>query len=66
MAEKYKAKERKDTPVSFTEVERKRYCSICGKEMSTYDADIQEASGKEIVCKDCLKQIMNDKNDIKC
>lgn len=58
MAEKYKNKEKKETVVSLAEVERKRYCSVCGKEMSVYDADIQEASGEEIVCKDCMKKIL--------
>ena len=56
MAEKYEKKERKDAPVSLDEVERKRYCSICGKEMSVYDADIQEASGQEPVCKECMQK----------
>ena len=59
MAEKYKNKERKDVAVSMVNVERKRYCSVCGKEMSVYDADIQEASGQEIICKDCLQQAMS-------
>lgn len=58
MAEKYERKERKDVPVSLTEVERKRYCSICGKEMSVYDADIQEASGQEPICKECMQKAL--------
>jgi hypothetical protein len=58
MAEKYEKKERKDAPVSLAEVERKRYCSICGKEMSVYDADIQEASGQEPVCKECMQKAL--------
>jgi hypothetical protein len=58
MAEKYEKRERKDAPVSLAEVERKRYCSICGKEMSVYDADIQEASGQEPVCKECMQKAL--------
>lgn len=56
MAEKYAKNERKDVAVSLAEAERKRYCSVCGKEMSVYDADIQEANGQEIVCKECLQK----------
>ena len=56
MAEKYKNKEKKNTPVSLSNVERKRYCSVCGKEMSVYDADIQEASGQEPICKECIQK----------
>ena len=58
MAEKYERKERKDTPISLAEVERKRYCSVCGKEMSVYDADIQEASGQEPICKECMQKAL--------
>jgi hypothetical protein len=58
MAEKYEKKERKDAPVPLAEVERKRYCSVCGKEMSVYDADIQEASGQEPVCKECMQKAL--------
>lgn len=58
MAEKYERKEKKDTVIPITEVERKRYCSICGKEMSVYDGDIQEASGQEPICKDCMKKAL--------
>lgn len=58
MAEKYDRKERKDNPVSLADVERKRYCSVCGKEMSVYDADIQEASGQEPVCKECMEKAL--------
>lgn len=59
MAEKYERKERKDNPVSIANVERKRYCSVCGKEMSVYDADIQEASGQEPICKECMENAAN-------
>lgn len=59
MAEKYEKKERKNVDVSVVQGERKRYCSICGKEMSVYDADIQEADGHEPICKECMKQVLN-------
>jgi hypothetical protein len=58
MAEKYENKERKDVSVALADAERKRYCSVCGKEMSVYDADIQEASGQEPVCKECMQKAL--------
>jgi hypothetical protein len=60
MAEKYAKKERKDVDVSMVNAERKRYCSICGKEMSVYDADIQEADGHEPVCKECMAKALKN------
>jgi hypothetical protein len=60
MAEKYAKKERKDVDVSMVNAERKRYCSICGKEMSVYDADIQEADGYEPVCKECMTKALKN------
>ena len=61
MAEKYEKKERKNTPVLLAEGERKRYCSVCGREMSVYDADIQEADGGEPICKECIQKALNNK-----
>lgn len=61
MAEKYERKERKNTPIELSQSERKRYCSVCGKEMSVYDADIEEANGQEIVCKNCMEKALNNK-----
>ena len=60
MAEKYEKKERKNVDVSITPTERKRYCSVCGKEMSVYDADIQEADGHEPVCTECLQKALKN------
>ena len=60
MAEKYEKKERKDVDVSLAQAERKRYCSVCGKEMSVYDADIQEADGHEPVCTECLQKALKN------
>lgn len=60
MAEKYANKERKNVEVSMVEAERKRYCSICGKEMSVYDADIQEADGQEPICKECMMKALKN------
>ncbi len=58
MAEKYEKKERKDNPISVAKVERKRHCSVCGKEMSVYDGDIQEANGEKPICTECLKKAL--------
>lgn len=58
MDEKYKNKERKEVAPEMVNVERKRYCSVCGKEMSTYDADILEASGEEVICKECMDKVL--------
>lgn len=59
MAEKYEKQERKDAPLSISQVERKAYCSVCGKEVSIYDADIQSANGQPILCQDCLRKTLN-------
>ena len=61
MDEKYKNNERKNVDISLKNVERKRYCSVCGKEMSVYDGDIQEANGSEIICKECLEKALKNK-----
>ena len=58
MAEKYEKKERKDVDISVAQAERKRYCSVCGKEMSVYDGDIQEADGHEIICSECMSKVL--------
>jgi len=58
MAEKYAKKERKDVAPEMINSERKRYCSVCGNEMSVYDADIQEADGHKPICKDCLNKAL--------
>ena len=60
MAEKYEKKERKNVDISMVQGERKRYCSVCGKEMSVYDADIQEADGHEPICKECMQKALNN------
>ena len=56
MAEKYKNKERKNVVISVNDSERKAYCSVCGKEMSVYDADIQRVDGQEPICKECMQK----------
>ena len=58
MDEKYKNKEKKENVIPITNVERKRYCSVCGKEMSVYDGDIQEADNQAVICSDCLKKAL--------
>lgn len=60
MAEKYEKKEKKNVDVSMVQAERKRYCSVCGKEMSVYDADIQEVDGHEPICTECLQKALNN------
>ena len=58
MAEKYENKERKNVAIPIANIERKRYCSICGSEMNNYDADIQEANGGEVICTNCIESVM--------
>ena len=60
MAEKYEKKEAKDSAQGVAPTERKRYCSVCGKEMSVYDADIQEADGHEPICKECMEKVFKN------
>lgn len=58
MAEKYENNERKDVSIPIGSVERKAYCSVCGKEMELYDHDIQKANGHEPICKECMSKVM--------
>lgn len=60
MAEKYEKKERKNPNISIAQGERKRFCSVCGNEMSVYDADIQEADGHEPICGECLQKVFKN------
>ena len=60
MAKKYANKERKNVDISINQHERKAYCSLCGREMSIYDADIQKANGSEPICKLCLEKSLNN------
>lgn len=61
MAEKYEKKEKKDAPVAISNVARKRYCSVCGKEMSLYDGDIQAFENKKPICNECMQKVMQKK-----
>lgn len=61
MDEKYARKERKDVDVEMVASTRKRYCALCGKEVSVYDGDVLEFNGMEVLCNDCLKK-MNETN----
>lgn len=61
MDEKYRNNERKEVAPEMMNVERKAYCSVCGAEMSVYDADIQRADGREPVCKNCLEKALKSK-----
>lgn len=58
MAEKYEKKERKNVDVGLVHEERKRYCAVCGKEMSARDAEITEASGGYAICKECMAKTL--------
>ncbi len=58
MDDKYKNNERKEIAPEMVNSERKAYCSVCGAEMSVYDADIQRADGREPVCKNCLEKAL--------
>ena len=58
MAEKYERKERKDVAPTMVSEDRHAYCSLCGKEMSVYDADIQRADGGRPICKECLEKAL--------
>jgi len=58
MDDKYKNNERKEVAPGMINAERKAYCSVCGKEMSVYDADIQRADGNEPVCEECMKKVL--------
>ena len=60
MAEKYKNKTKKNVDISIKDGERKAYCSICGKEMSIYDADIMSADGMEPICEECMQKVLNN------
>lgn len=60
MARKYENKEKKSTNDNRQEIERKAYCTLCGKEMSVYDADIMRANGEEPICKECLEKALKN------
>lgn len=62
MAEKYEKKERKNVVIDLGNTERKRYCSICGKEISVYDGDILESEGKPLICIECSKKLLKENN----
>jgi hypothetical protein len=58
MAEKYAKNERKEVAPEMVNSERKAYCSVCGREMSVYDADVMRADGHEPICKECMKKTL--------
>lgn len=62
MKQKYENKEAKETEYTLGEaLERVEYCSVCGKEMNKYDADIQREDGLMPMCTDCFKKYLEDK-----
>lgn len=54
--EKYEKKAPKVHDISFYQEERKEFCSICGKEMNVYDADITKYEFGKPICKECLEK----------
>lgn len=63
MDEKYKTNAPKEVAVELVESNRKRYCSVCGREVDTYDGDIMESMNGRIICRECLmKREDNDNN----
>lgn len=58
MDDKYKNKEKKELVLDMTNSERIRYCSVCSKEMSTYDGDITEETYGYPICKECLEKTL--------
>ena len=60
--DKYDKKEAKNQNVALAEVERKCFCSVCGREINAYDADITSATYGKPMCSDCLAKFMGIKN----
>lgn len=58
MAEKYRTKAPKKPDLQVAEVKRKRFCSVCGKEVPIYDGDIQEATNGVVLCEECLEKAL--------
>lgn len=58
MAKKYESNAPKVQPSEISPTQRKQYCSVCGQEMSVYDADIQRANGGKPICVNCLKKAL--------
>lgn len=55
MDEKYKTKTAKNPEYSYNNTnQRKRVCSVCGKDISVYDGDLTEATFGKSMCHDCL------------
>lgn len=62
MEKKYEDNTPKIQPLPIDGTPRKQYCSVCGQEMSVYDADIQKANGGKPICVNCLKKaLINEK-----
>lgn len=62
--EKYKNKTKKQVSFAMNEGERICHCGECGKEINKYDADITAATiGGYPLCQDCLKKIMELKEE---
>lgn len=61
MDDKYKTKAPKKVDISITGDEKRvAYCDICGKEISTYDADITKYTFGKAMCKECLEKYLKN------
>lgn len=63
MDEKYKTHAPKNPDIHMMDVKRKRFCSACGKEVSVYDGDIQEATNGVVLCKECLEKALKKEEE---
>lgn len=62
MFDKYANNEKKDAQINIVETTRKRFCSACGKEISTYDGDILDYTTGKPMCLDCYKKTLLSDN----
>lgn len=58
MDEKYRTNARKKVNVELMPLEKKYFCSVCGKEVDEYTASIQMADGQKPICNECAKKAL--------
>lgn len=58
MNEKYQNKERRNTEISTVVTKRVYHCSVCGKEVNTYDGDIMSYDNGIVICDECSKKTL--------
>lgn len=61
---KYQRNENKGSTISILPQTRREVCSICGKEMHTYDADITKITFGYTMCTECLENKLKKENKI--